>query len=208
MVMDKEKQEELTKLCKDLEHFETDAWCMPKLLEKEILTKGVVDAGCGTGVLSIACENHDNCYDVESFDIKNWGYDGTIIYDFLKLERGLIGIADEFSVVMNPPFSLATQFVKKAFELGARKVVVFQRLSWYESKKRRAFFEKNPPSRIWACGDRATCWRHDLPVDEKGNRYDPKTGKKLSGTSTAHAFFVWERSQKGTQIGHIYKNSN
>ncbi|MCK4815342.1 hypothetical protein KA005_06195 [bacterium] len=202
-----------TELCKELEHFETDGWCMPALLSKEILTGVVVDAGCGTGILSEAAIAKGHV--VYSIDINDWGYPKTRVVDFFEIDedslrRGLIRDND-FTVIMNPPFSLAELFVKKAFELGARKVVCFQRFSWYEGsydtgKKRGQFWEKYRPARIWVCGDRATCWRHDLPKNDKGHRFDPVTDKKLANAKTAHAFFVWEKGHAGAAItGHIFK---
>ena len=99
---------------------------------------------------------------------------------------------------MNPPFSKATEFVEKSFELGFRKIVCFQRFSWWESQKRREFWEKHPPDRVYICGDRASCWRHDIPESERG-----------SSTPTAHAWFVWEKgSPPGTLLGHIYKGES
>ena len=63
------------------------------------------------------------------------------------------------------------------------------------------------PNRTYVCGDRATCWRGDLPKDELGNRFDPETGRKLAGSPTAHAFFVWEVGHPaGNLLGHIRKS--
>jgi hypothetical protein len=81
---------------------------------------------------------------------------------------------------MNPPFSKACDFVTKAFDLGADKVLCFQRKAWRESNKRRAFWAKYPPKRIFVCGERATCWRHDISLEEREAR---------GGTPTPHAWF-------------------
>jgi hypothetical protein len=100
-----------------------------------------------------------------------------------------------FSIMMNPPFSLAQEFVLHSLRLGATKIVCFQRFAWWESEKRREFWEHNPPNRVYICGNRADCWRHDIPAE-----------KRTSSTPTAHAFFVWEKGHpSGTQLGHIYK---
>ena len=193
---------DFTQLCKDLEHYETPEWAALAILEKEVCTQLVFDPCCGTGVLSKAAAHHNN-YVVQSIDIHDWGYPlQTQVDDFLLVDEDF----SETTVFMNPPFSKACEFVEKSIELGARKIVCFQRFAWWESKTRREFWKKNPPSRVYICGDRASCWRHDLPKDDKGNRFDPKTGKKLSNSPTAHAWFVWDRDAPyGTLLGHIYK---
>ncbi len=182
-----------------LEHFETPEWAANAILEKETTTNFIVDPCTGTGVLSDVAYKHKKS--VVSIDIHDWGYaPQEFVCDFLKLNRyefkEMIYTDHEFTVFMNPPFKKACQFVEKAFELGARKIISFQRFSWYESKGRREFWEKYPPSRVYVCGERASCWRHDIPKDQRG-----------SSTPTAHAWFVWDRNApSGTLLGHIYKN--
>lgn len=199
--MTKEKSP-LQILCEKLEHWETPEWAAKAILKKEILTHVVIDPCAGAGVLSEAA--HAAGYEEVSIDVHNWGYALDSQEDFLKISEfthKTNGVQHEFSVFMNPPFSLAEKFVEKSFELGARKVVCFQRFSWYEGsydkgKKRGQWWEKNRPARIWLCGDRANCWRHDVPTEDR-----------IEGTPTAHAFFVWEQGHAPAAItGHIYKS--
>lgn len=199
----------LEQTCRELEHFETEEWAAAAILNKEILTNFVLDPCCGGGVLSRAAKQQG--YSVLSNDIHNWGYeDQHMIENFLEMHEDL----RKYTVFVNPPFSLACQFVDHALRLGARKVVCFQRYSWYEGSfkkgaKRGLWWKKNPPNRIYVCGDRASCWRFDLPKDDQGNRYNPHTGKKLSNTPTTHAWFIWEQGQPlGTLTGHIYKEDS
>lgn len=182
--------ETLTELCKRLEHFETPEWAARVILRKEIMTALVIDPCCGIGILSDAARNAG--YGTAAFDIHDWGYDNTTVVNFLSIEKMN---NHEFTIFMNPPFSLATQFVEKSFELGARKVVMFQRFAFWESKVRREFWEKYPPNRIYICSDRADCWRHDIPKEERG-----------SSSPTAHAWFVFEPGHPtGTLLFHISK---
>lgn len=189
-----------TALCKRLEHFETPEWAAREILRHEILTNHVVDPCVGSGVLAataIAAGAH-----VTPMDIHDWGYPGTIVRDFLTLTNHCTGS----TVFMNPPFSRAEEFVAKAFELGARKIICFQRSAWWESDGREEFWDKYPPNRIYICGSRATCIRHDLKRDKNGNPLDPVSGKPMGNTTTAHAWFVWEQGQPaGTLVGRIYK---
>lgn len=192
------KRQELTALCKKYEHFETPQWAIDAILEKEELIGCVLDPCCGDGRLTKAAEELG--YDITAMDIHNWGFQETWVKDFLTTTD----IYD--SILMNPPFSLATKFVEHSFKLGAEKIICFQRFAWYESKGRRDFWDKFPPARVWVCGDRATCWRYDLPKDDKGNRYDSETGRKLAGSSTAHAWFIFERGNtEEPRLGRIYK---
>jgi len=155
--------EDLKARCIELEHFETPKWAVDEILKREILTRWVIDPCAGAGILSIAAGNLG--HEVISYDIHDWtsGIDGEFeldgVFDFIK-PGNIYTIPNEFSVLMNPPFSKAVEFVEKSLELGARKVVCFQRFAWWESKKRRDFWAKHPPARIYICGDRADCWRH------------------------------------------------
>jgi len=183
----------MEELCRKLEHFETPYWAIKSILKKEILTTEVIDPCCGTGVLSEAAKTEG--YEVNSYDIHNWGYSYTKEADFLKF-KPVFKLYEPFTILMNPPFSMAVEFVKKSMEIKAHKIVCFQRLAWYESQKRREFWDKYPPSRMYICGNRATCWRHDIPKE-----------KRNSSTPTAHAWFVWEKGHKGTQLDRIYKEN-
>lgn len=195
--MSEKKKKEKTEfqiLCENLEHWETPQWAVEAVLKREILTQIVLDPCAGTGILAEAAKKAG--YDVRAQDIHNWGYPLDVENDFLFSSY----IPTDVSVLMNPPFSLAEKFVDKAWYLGARKIVCFQRFSWFEGsydkgKKRGQWWEKNKPARIWICGDRADCWRHDIRIDQR-----------TSSTPTAHAWFVWERGHSGTQLGHIYKS--
>ena len=95
------------------------------------------------------------------------------------------------TVIMNPPFSLAEDFVLKAQALGARKIICFQRQAWRESATRREFWEQNSPARVWVCGARATCWRFDLLGTEKAEK---------GGSPTSNAWYVWEKGHKGAEV--------
>lgn len=184
--------ESFTDLCRRLEHFETPEWAATSILDKETLPGYVIDPCAGSGVLCEALRG-GHYLDVWAQDIQDWGYKYDLIGDFLSLR---VKPFNSFSVFMNPPFSKACEFVEKSFELGARKIVCFQRFAWWESRKRREFWERCPPNRIYICGDRAHCWRHDIPEDQR-----------TSSTPTAHAWFVWEDgSPPGTLLGHIWRD--
>lgn len=189
------------------EHFITPEWAARAILDVEPLDELVVDPCCGTGVLANVA--FDLARWTHCIDIRDWGYPyqhDTL--NFLQLRDPWFS-AHRFTIFMNPPFSLACEFVDKSFEIGASKVICFQRFAWWEAQKRREFWQRRPPNRVWICGDRAVCWRHDLPQDADGNRYDPETGRKLSSAPTAHAWFVWDINDPveygETKLAHIWR---
>lgn len=192
--MTKNKEDSsFTALCKELEHFETPEWAARRILDHEIMTHNIFDPCAGTGILCTAAENKG--HQVSAMDIYDWGYPLSALGDFLQLKN--IKHDGDFSVFMNPPFSKACEFVEKSFELGARKVICFQRMAWWESGGRKDFWDKHPPNRIYICADRASCWRHDIPTEER-----------TSGSPTAHGWFIWERGHPaGTILGHIRKEA-
>jgi len=188
-------EETLEERAKRLEAYETPEWAVQAVLKREILTQNVVDPCTGYGVLAEAAE--DCGYSVTAMDIYPWRNDVRLMDWLVPCSMLADNLSSTpFTVLMNPPFSKACEFVKQAFHLGARKVVCFQRFAWWESKTRREFWQQHPPNRVYVCGDRASCWRMDISEVDRGN-----------GTPTAHAWYVWESGHPvGTQLGHIYKS--
>lgn len=210
---------EFTDACKEAEFFETDPWAASRILDFELLTERVLDPCAGRGVLgdALIAKGYDHRKLVE-IDLNAWPEQPKRIstgIDFLSetIRDDLYPLCSdwarqEFSVMLNPPFSKTVDFVHQALDLGARKVLMFQRMAFLESSVRAGFFQDMPPNRIWMCGDRATCWRGDLPetdiLDDHGEVI--VKGRKGRSSPTPHAWFVWERGHNGVmQTGHIYK---
>jgi len=179
---------------KELECFETPVWTAGEILNRELLTPYVWDVCCGPGVLAKAAKHR--YYKVTATDVFDWGYGKQ--HDFLKDDHRAVWSwhPNVSTIFMNPPFSKATEFIEKAHELGFRKIVCFQRFAWWESQGREDFWNKYPPARIYVCGSRASCWRVGIPQSER-----------KSGTTTAHAWFVYERGQNNhmPSLGRLYK---
>lgn len=172
------------------EAWATDPWATAALFENELFTPHVVEPGVGTGVLAAAALEQG--YDVAGFDIFDWGWPGVRLLDWREatpLDLPWRPAGRDFSVVCNPPFSLTGAFVAKALELGARKVAAFQKMEFLGTRARRPWLERHPPSRIWLCGTRATCWRFDVPPERRNG-----------STPTLHAWFVWERGHAGPPV--------
>jgi predicted RNA methylase len=184
----------LEQLCRELEHFETPDWAVDTILDHVKLCGRVHDPCTGTGVLATAVKSKLGRI-TDASDIYDWGYPGTEVYNYLERTKPY---EHTTSVIMNPPFSYACQFVQKAFALGAVKVLCFQRKAWRESLKRRNFWATFPPTNIFVCGERATCWRHDISQAEREAR---------GGTPTPHAWYEFDFGYPGPVHEHIiYKD--
>ncbi len=190
-------QEELARRS---ECFETPEWAAQAILERELLTPSVLDPCCGRGVLAQVAEAAG--YVVAAIDLNDWGFGETGL-NFLSRTGPDVGRlfgfqrppVPEFSVFMNPPFSYAEEFVEHALELGARKIVSFQRFAWWESVERLGFWERHRPARVYVTASRADCWRVDISPAERAER---------GGTPTAHAWFIWEDGHPATAaLGHL-----
>lgn len=200
-----------SQLCKDLEAFETDPWAAKAILEVEIMTPLVIDPCCGTGILTMAAR--DSGYNrVHGWDIKDWSPDfggppPEKVFDFFDPE--LEAFWPNTTIFCNPPFSTACEFVDRAKSLGARKIICFQRWAWRESIGRRKWWADNPPARTWICGERATCWRFDVPKTCVGEACGKGQGRGtnalrcrqcMQGTPTSHGWFVWEQGHMGAGV--------
>lgn len=184
--------------CQKAEFFETAAWSVDSVLRHEKLPSEFVDPCAGNGV--IAERMIANGYSPRAIlDLHLWPHRNRALditqANYLTQDVDLDGVA----VVMNPPFSKSVEFVLHS--LGAEAVLCFQRFAWWESAARRDFWDKNPPDRVYICGNRATSWRGDLTAAEREG-----------GGATAHAWFIWRRSnwpggeRKQTTLHHIWKD--
>lgn len=175
----------MIELAKRLEAYETEQWPIRAILKCEILTTNVIDPCCGFDAIARTVEKYG--HSVKRIDIHKWAeINGLIVKDYLSHFEDL----SEKTVIMNPPFSLACQFVDHSRMMNARKIICFQRYAWREGtfKNRGKWWEENPPCRIWLCGDRAQCKRFDLRHEQ------------MAKPPTAHAWFVWERDHRGAEI--------
>lgn len=180
--------EEVERQARLLECFETPAELTRAILQVELLTRHVWDPCCGTGGMArvLSAAGHQ----VVATDIFDWGY-GEGGRDFL-LEEQLLGA----TIVMNPPFSRAVDFVRHAHALGARKVVMIQRRAFWEGEGRAAgVWRQFPPNRIYTPDLRPSFWRFDISREDR---------KDKNGGQTCHDVFVWERGHPaGTLSGHL-----
>jgi hypothetical protein len=88
-------------------------------------------------------------------------------------------------IIMNPPYAIYEDFVKKALERATDKLIVLGRTQALEGISRyNNIYINNPPTAVYQYIDRIQCW---------------KGGVKPAGTGAqAYAWFVWDKKKKVT----------
>jgi len=87
---------------------------------------------------------------------------------------------DTYSVVGNPPYTLAKEFIEKTINSNVVKHAWLLRFQFVESKKRYEFFKIHPPRRVWIFSSRVN--------------FDPVSP---NGGLICFSWWVWERGFKG-----------
>lgn len=132
----------------------------------------------------------ENGYQVRATDIIDRGCPDTEIFDFFTAKYS------PCDIITNPPYKYAKEFVEHAINIvkDGGKVAMFLKLTFLESKSRKALFEKYPPKKIWVFSERVQCAKNG----------DFETYKQSGMTAVAYAWFVWEKNYHGeTTVGWI-----
>lgn len=156
------------------------------LLNEPFQMRNVLEPCVGAGHIAEQIKLRHPETTVDCVDIIDRGYSGTIVSDFLEYDT----TKKYDTIITNPPYSLAAEFIKKSFSLlsPCGKIAMFLKLQFLEGEKRRELFDKHPPSTIWVFRKRTSTWRNGEPKDENGKNW---------ATTICHAWFVWENSKIG-----------
>ena len=173
---DKERQSE--------DFYATEPRAAELLLELEEFDENIWECACGQGDLSKVFEKAG--HKVLSTDLVDRGY-GTGGVDFLKCTEMFNG-----SIISNPPYKYAKEFVEHALELvpDGHKVAMFLKLQFLEGKARRELFEKYPPKTVYVASGRLLCAKNG---DFEGMRAG-------GGSAVAYAWYVWEKGYSGDTV--------
>ena len=167
--------------------YKTPQWAVDAILEREELEGEVLDPCCGDGAIASRIkELFPQCW-VDADDLIDRGY-GRPNIDYL-----LEPIMPYDAVVMNPPFSLAEEFIRKALrQTKERKGKVFNisRLSLLEGQKRLKLFQEFPPARVWVFSKRV-------------NYFDPEGNEIQSATSNCWTVWDWKTIGQPTELKWI-----
>lgn len=163
----------------------TDPKAAEWLLRIEDFPKDLPIWECASGLNHLANVFKDAGYDVRTSDLVKRLPD-TEQLDFLNCREELW----HGSIVTNPPYKFALEFVYKALSLLPRgcKLAMFLRLLFLESRERRELFEKYPPVRVWVSSSRIKCLK---------NNDRAFVG---SGGAMAFAWFVWIKGYEGETV--------
>lgn len=95
----------------------------------------------------------------------------------------------EGDIITNPPYKYALEFVEQALNSvqPGRKVAMFLKLQFLESKGRKQFFLHNPPKKVYVSSSRLI-----YAINEEFEKYP--------SSAIAYAWFVWEKGFQGDTI--------
>ena len=165
----------------DNDYYATPPKAVEELLKREQFNHYVWECAVGGG--HIADVLKQNGYDVRCSDIVDRGYTDTEVADFLHTKRDKNDFARD--IITNPPYSMATEFVKHALDISmdSTKVAMFLKIQFLETKKRYELFKEYPPKKIYVFVNRVNCGKNGV------------FGKESS--AVCYCWFVWEKGYKG-----------
>lgn len=99
--------------------------------------------------------------------------------DFLQVTECFEG-----DIITNPPYKYATEFIFKALDLipEGRKVFMFLKLQFLESKSRKALFDTEQLKTVYVSRSRIQCG---------------KNGEFTGSSAVAYAWYEFEKGYKG-----------
>lgn len=95
------------------------------------------------------------------------------------------------TIITNPPFALAQEFIEKAFELSNHYVIMFAKIQLLEGDKRRKMFDNSPLKYVYVFSKRVNPLRNGEATDENGKPW---------ASTMCFAWFVWEKDYEGEPI--------
>ena len=166
------------------DYYATPPKAVEELLKREKFNHSVWECAVGGGHISEILKQ--NGYDVKCSDIIDRGYTDTEIADFLHTERDKNDFARD--IITNPPYSMATEFVKHALDISmdGTKVAMFLKIQFLETKKRYELFKEYPPKKIYVFVNRVNCGKNGV------------FGKESS--AVCYCWFVWEKGYQDKPI--------
>lgn len=159
--------------------YATPAESTEALLGVESLQGDIWEPACGNGAISKVLEAAG--HRVASTDLVDRGY-GEPRIDFLMEWQPRAP-----NIVTNPPFKLATKFVRHALQLTTGKVAMLLKVGFLEGIEREPVFDAAPFARLWVFRRRQTFLRGgDEAIKMNG-----------AGGMIAYAWFVWDHEHTG-----------
>ena len=156
--------------------------------DTSLLNNAIIwECACGQGHMSKVLE--EKGFKVYSTDLIDRGY-GFSPVNFLGTGFEKPVMPNNINTIMtNPPYSLATDFVKTAIRLVPDNglVIMYLRVLFLEGKARRLLFEEFPPKYIYVHSERQGC--------AKGGDFE-----KYPGSAMCFAWFIWQKGSTSEPI--------
>lgn len=165
----------------EYDYYATPAQAVEELVRIEPVLQFIPVWECACGELAITSVLNANGVSVtRSSDIIKRGSHEK--FDFLSSDNTYW----EGSIVTNPPFAKATEFLEKALSIVREGdlIIFFLRIQFLEGVKRRKLFEQNPPKRVWVASRNLRCAKNGDFASATGN-------------ASTYCWFVWEKGFKG-----------
>ena len=160
--------------------YATEPITIDKLSKVFEIPKFIIEISAGNGHLSERLKELGHT--VISNDIIERDYKLDTISDFLEWKN----IPDNFSILTNPPYKYAKEFVLKSLDLLHRGgyCIMLLKLTFLEGKQRyKELFSKYPPKYLYVFSERVLCAKNGMfeQMRESG------------GSAVAYGWFIWEK---------------
>lgn len=155
---------------------------LDKLKEDRVkLSPQVWECACGQGHIAEVLKEYG--HRVFATDLIDRGY-GNGPADFLEFEGSWNG-----DIITNPPFKLASEFVRKAHEImqPGSKLCLFLKIQFLESKERRNLFATYPPKYVYVYSERQQCSK-DADFEN------------LKAKTQCYCWVIWEKYYFGETV--------
>jgi hypothetical protein len=133
------------------------------------LDKPLWEPACGDGAICQVL--HTQGYSTIATDLIDRGY-GIGGINFLEQDEKLANI-----IITNPPFNLAADFIKKAFDFNCDYVAMFLKTSYWQAASRCKLFSRRPLAAVYPL-----TWRPNFLGG--------------SGSTMEFSWFVWDKKRE------------
>ena len=146
---------------------------------KENLGKSILEPSCGEGHLAEVLKEYYPYSNIDCIDLVDRGY-GTGGIDFLTYNTD----KKYDTVITNPPFKYAKEFILKGLELSNKYVIMLCKIQLLEGVNRKEMFLNTPLKYIYVHTTRQATWKNGEETDSKGKKW---------ATTMCLAWFIWEK---------------
>lgn len=146
----------------------------------------ILEPACGQGHISETLKEILPNFNIISTDLIDRGY-GQGGVNFLTHDYG----RTFNTVITNPPFSLAKEFIEKGLEIADKYVIMLCKIQLLEGIKRKDMFLNTPLKYVYVHTTRQATWKEGKPTDSKGKKW---------ATTMCLAWFVWDKEYDGEPV--------